>query len=324
LLTPASWHFEPNEAFDLILFLNAVSNDPFYNQYYSDVKEKWVAKLGESGASLIHEVRSIISMSKLCSELSRLKIKTLDDIIRFFEDATSVHKSNLHTLLPHREVFFQCFQLLKVIELDKTWESKVKPYLQDLAQQYHYVMTNAYPLDEMEKEVHMFLGTPQLICSTVFFATYIKPIAFQLPNGAMVMHPGPHGYMQLPKQLAKLCLHESLHGFPDSALAQERQDELKRSNVEFEKEYQELITKYRSGPEEYFVVGAEAYLSEKLNLRTYEECIVYLCSQNGEMPLSLAIYERLRNTSPEQESNWRGYGQLLHGQLMNLHGSIAQ
>lgn len=318
LITPASWNFEPNEAFDMILFLNSVSNDPFYNQHYSDVREKWVAKLGESGAALINEVRSVISMSKLCSELSRLEIKTLDDIIHFFKDATSVQKSSLHTLLPHREVFLQCFQLLKVVELDKTWESRVKPYLQDLTQQYHNVMTKVYPLDEMEKEVITFLGAPQPICSKVFFATYIKPIAFQMPNGAMVMHPEPHGCIKLPKDLAQLCLHESLHGFPNSVLAQERQDELRRLNIEFAKQYQELITKYHSSSEEYFVVGAEAYLSLKLNIRTHEECTEYLCSQNGGMPLSLAIYERLRKTAPEQEAKWRGYGQWLHDQLMNL------
>lgn len=302
----------------MILILNAISNDPFYNQHYLDVREKWAAKIGESGSSLISHVRSVISMSKLCSELSRIEIMTLNDVISFFEDATNLHQSSLQILLPHREVFHECFKMLKNLGLDQTWGGRAKPYLEGLAKQYRHVMNQSYPLEEMRREINLFLGAPRSICSKVFFATYIKPIAFQLPNGGMVMHPGPHGYMYLPKQLACLCLHESLHCFPNSALAQERQDELLKTNNEFKKQYQELIAKYNSGPEEYFVVGAEAYLSLKLNIRTHEECIEYLKTQNNGMPLSFAIYEELRNTNPDQETSWLGYGRWLHKQLLRL------
>lgn len=302
----------------MILVLNALSDDPFYNQHYLDVREKWAAKLGENGASLIPQVRSVISMSKLCSELSRTEVMTLDDLIRFFEDATNLYGSNLQILLPHREVFYECFKMLKNLGLDQTWGGRVKPYLEDLAKQYRHVMTKSYPLEEMRRKINLFLGAPQPICSRVFLAAYIKPIAFQLPNGGMVMHPGPHGYMHLPKQLACLCLHESLHGFPDSALAQERQDERRKTNNEFEKQYQELIAKYNSGPEEYFVVGAEAYLSYQLKIRSHEDCVEYLKTQNNGMPLSFAIYEELRNTNPDQDTSWVGYGLWLHKQLLRL------
>lgn len=312
------WSFKTHEALDMILLLNAMSNDPFYYQHYLDVREKWLATLGKSGSLLITKVRSVISMSKLCSELYRINIMTLDDLIFFFEDATNLHKSNLQILLPHREVFHECFKMLKNLGLDKTWASRAKPYLEGLAQQYRHVMNKSYPLEDMQRETNKFLGASQPICSVVFLATYIKPIVFQLPNGGMVMHPAPHGYMHLPKQLACLCLHESLHGFPHSAHAQEGQDELRKKNNEFEQQYQELIVKYNSGPEEYFVVGAEAYLSLKLNIRTHEECVEYLKTQNGGMPLSLAIYEELRKTNPYQEDSWIGYGQWLHKQLLTI------
>ncbi|MCK9861796.1 hypothetical protein [Paenibacillus sp. ATY16] len=313
------WSFKTNEALDMILLLNAVSNDPFYNQHYSDVREKWMEKLGERGLSLIARIRSVISMSKLCSELYRINIMTLDEVISFFEDATNLRKSSLQILLPYREVFHECFKMLKDLGLDETWESRAKPYLEGLAKQYGYVMNKSYPLDDIRREINKFLGASQPICSIVYLATYIKPIAFQLPGGGMAIHPGPHGYMHLPKQLACLCIHESLHGFPDSANAQQCQDELRKKNNEFEKQYQELVTNYNSSPEEYFVVGADAYLSLKLNIRTHEECVEYLKTQNGGMSLSLAIYEELRNTNPDQEDNWTGYGKWLHNQLLTIN-----
>lgn len=101
-------------------------------------------------------------------------------------------------------------------------------------------------------------------------------LAFKLTKGSMVMHAGPQGYMQLPRHLAQLCLHESLHGFSGSEETQLRQDELRKENTTFNTAYNTLITTYHCGPEEYFVVGAEAYLSEKLMLITHEGCIDYL------------------------------------------------
>ncbi|WP_308635716.1 hypothetical protein [Paenibacillus silvisoli] len=315
----SNWQFEPNEAFDMILFLNAMSDDPFYNQHYADVREKWGAKLGESGAARIQRVRSMISMSELCSEVSRLDIKTLDEMIGLFSNAGESSLMILGaTLHAKRETFFQCFRLLKEIELDQTWESRIKPYLLEMAQRYHLAINSEYSLSEIENEIRTFLGAPHLICSKVYLSTYIKPIAFRLPDGAMVMHPAPNGQLQLPRHFAQLWLHESLHGFPDSEIAQNRQNELRKTNAPFEQRYEELMSTYNSGPEEYFVVGAEAYLSSKLNIRTHEECMDYLARQNGGMPLSLAIYKRLRETNPEQDSNWSGYGKWLDEQLMSL------
>ncbi|MCQ6560654.1 hypothetical protein NNL21_18360 [Paenibacillus mendelii] len=172
-------------------------------------------------------------------------------------------------------------------------------------------------MGRIDEALSHFLGSRPHVCSTVYLATYIKPIAFQLPNGAMVMHAGPHGYMRLPKHMLQLCLHESLHGFPGSEQAQQLQDELRTSHLEFAKQYKDLLTIYHSGPEEYFVVGAEAYLSVMLQLRTHEECIQYLNSLNGGMPLSLAIYERLRKTNPDSKPAWDGYGQWLRKELLD-------
>jgi hypothetical protein len=319
-LLPANlkdWLFAPHEAFDMVLFINAISDNPFYNQHYLDVKQNWEPKLGKQGLKLVNEVCSKISMSKLCSEISTFEVRTLDDIIVVLHNfSKQSHEKNL--ISENLKLLNDCFQMLKQAGLQIAWNQRVKPYLLDIAEQYQMVMSTAYPLNKMKETVASFLGDKQPLCSTVYFTTYIKPIAFQLPNGAMVMHAGPHGYMQLPKHLARLCLHESIHGFTGSMQSQQQQDELRKSNVKFDKQYQELITKYHCGPEEYFVIGAEAYLSEKLMLRTHEDCIGYLNSQNGGMPLSLVIYERLRETNPDSKTEWDGYGKWLENELLTL------
>ncbi|NIK75521.1 hypothetical protein FHS15_000621 [Paenibacillus castaneae] len=313
----ANYLFAPHEAYDMILFLNAVSDNSFYNQHYLDVRQSWEPRLGDQGLKLINEVCSKMSMSYLCTYLSAYGVKTLDDIITVLQNY-SIHAKDDHLIADHWQLLSDCFQILKEAGLPIAWNQRVKPYLQDIAEQYEMIMEKVYPLHKLERTLTIFLAAEHPICSTVYFAAYIKPIAFQLPNGAMVMHAGPHGYMHLPKHVFRLCLHESLHGFPGSGQALKQQDELLKSNKQFKQQYDELIVNYHSGPEEYIVVGAEAYLSEKLMLRTQEDCISYLKSQNGGMPLSLAIYERLRETNPENGYNWCGYGKWLEKELLTL------
>lgn len=82
-----------------------------------------------------------------------------------------------------------------------------------------------------------------------------------------------------------------------------------RSNPAFDQQYRDLIERWKSGPEEYLVTGAEAYLTEVLDLRTHEECVSYLQQQqNGGMPLSLAVYRRLRENRPDRDPAWAGFG----------------
>lgn len=312
-----NWLFAPHEAFDMVLFLNAILDNAFYSQHYFDVRQNWESKLGVQGLKLVNDVCNKISMSNLCANLSQFEVRTLDEIIQVLQDFPK-HKNWENVIEDNLNLLSDCFYMLKQAGLQTAWNQRAKPYLLDTAEQYQMVMDSVYPLNKMEEVLSSFLAAKQPLCSTVYFATYIKPIAFQLPNGAMVMHAGPHGYMQLPKQLAQLCLHESLHGFPGSRQAQLLQNDLKKSNVEFDKQYQELLSKYHSGPEEYFVVGAEAYLSEKLMLRNHEESIRYLKSQNGGMPLSMAIYERLRETNPDSKTGWHGYGKWLENVLFTL------
>lgn len=53
----STWSFRTNEAYDMILFLNAISDYDFYSQYYSDVRANWIPKIGSDGLALIKGYR---------------------------------------------------------------------------------------------------------------------------------------------------------------------------------------------------------------------------------------------------------------------------
>lgn len=151
----------------------------------------------------------------------------------------------------------------------------------------------------------------------IFLGTYTKPITFQLSRHAMVTHQGPPGYIPLPKQVACLAIHEAIHGFPGSNLAQQEQEKLRSESDNFNHKFLEIINEWQSGPEEFFVIAAEAYISEILDIRSHQECIEYLENQNNGMPFSMEIYKKLRKEKPYLKSNWVGYGNWLTNALKN-------
>jgi hypothetical protein len=120
------------------------------------------------------------------------------------------------------------------------------------------------------------------------------------------------GWMQeKARRFATVALHESLHGFPHSADAIALQDALIAKNPALTREYAALRNQWHEGPEEYFVVAAEAYLSEALGIRTSIDSEAYIRNQNGGMTLSMTIYKVLRTQKPDTKAQWTGYGDWL-------------
>lgn len=167
-----------------------------------------------------------------------------------------------------------------------------------------------YPPDPIRERLRRFLGREQAPPEgAIFLAAYVKPIAFGLPAGALVAHPET---LPAPAQVARLYIHEALHGFPGSPAALAEQDQL-GGDQRFAGQYRALLERWHSGPEEYLVSGAEAYLTEQLGLRSREECLACLRRQNGGMPLAIAVYLRLRGV--DSGACWPGFGPWVAGEL---------
>lgn len=112
----------------MVLFMNAISDNPFYNEHYSDVRLNWGPKLGAQGLHLIHEVSRAMSMSRLCSDLSLYEVRTLDDILSLLEDVPK-RSNGEHHIVEHAELLADCFRMLKHAGLPAAWNQRVQPYL---------------------------------------------------------------------------------------------------------------------------------------------------------------------------------------------------
>jgi hypothetical protein len=187
------------------------------------------------------------------------------------------------------------------------------------------------PDNGVDQTLSRFLGIERKPVRRVVLLYYASPISFTLPGAVMASEcPRPSGIValvsglpwlggavslaaarEMARRFALIALHESLHGFPRNADAVDLQDTLLARNPALAREYAALRTHWHEGPEEYFVVAAEAYLSEELGMRDHRQAVDYLKTQNGGMTLSMTIYDVLRSQRPDSQPQWKGYGDWL-------------
>ncbi len=305
--TPRIWRFTPSEAIDAMVLCNAVSRHEHYASRYPGLREAWAERLGADALRIIDEGMGL-SMSGLAYVMSMLGAETLDAVV----DALA----QWDTLRPRLQADVglrvrdaaTVFGRLREAGFTEHWRGDVLPELEAGAASLRG-RAGAQPLRDVHRALCAFLGADRAPAGThVRLAWYIRPIAFQLPGGGMATHPQD---VPSASRLGQLCVHESLHGFPGADAALAAQEHLMAREPEFSRHHTEFVQRWRSGPEEHLVTGAEAYLTERLALRTREECVAYLTLQNGGMPFAWAVYERLRDAVGQMESGrsgWPGFG----------------
>ncbi|MFC6331985.1 hypothetical protein ACFP56_05065 [Paenibacillus septentrionalis] len=324
------WNVKSSEALDMTFFINAISNDEFYNIHYYDVRSRWLNILSNDEYIRVIKIREILSISSLCTVYNAFKMNTIEDIIQFLslvdknvptiDNIANVNRViNLTDIIcNNRQILLEGFQIILKHEIHFLWRQKIKPQIDIVAEEYMSILNKLYPLHSLQLLVSHFLGESPLSDNySIYMCTYIKPIAVQLSKSSMAIHQGSPGYMPLLSSFLNIFVHESIHGFQGSQDAQAEQDIILEKNILFKNKYTELLEKWKSGSEENFVTGAEAYLTEVLGLRSYEQCINYLRSQNGGMRFAEEIYLKLREEKPDKQSTWKGYGYWLVNALKN-------
>lgn len=317
------WSFKPSEAFDAIVFTNATSTVDYYASHYPGLREQWAPRLGA------HVLEAIANRKCSASTLSMLLhyvgVTTLDDVIRSFDDFPSTRSRieqairddpttaewlkneffrQLKILRDECDTTREVFVSIKKAGFSEHWQVDILPQLQ-LAAEEASVRMGAFPLEPVAERIARFIGQERAPAGTAIYLTeYARPIAFRLPGGGMVAGPGA---LPNPQWLVQLCVHETIHGFPGATEAIAEQQKL-RADPKFDSQYVEFIEKYRSGPEEFFVIGAEAYLAVELGLTTHEKCIEYLDRKVGGVDFVKLLYLRLRECKPDYLPDWQGYG----------------
>jgi hypothetical protein len=304
---PLIWSFAPSEAIDAIVFCNAVSRHEHYAARYPGLRAAWAERLGADALRAIDEGMGL-SMSRLAYVMSIFGAETLDDVVDALAQWDTLrHRLQVDAGLRVRDAT-TVFGRLRDAGFTEHWRGEVLPELEARAAGLRE-RAAALPLDGVHRTLCAFLGADRAPAGTrIRLAWYIRPIAFQLPDGGMAAHPDD---VPSAARLGQLCVHESLHGFPGADAALAAQEELMAHEPEFARYHAEFVKRWHSGPEEHLVTGAEAYLTERLGLRTREECVAYLTHQNGGMPFAWAVYERLWDAGGGMDgggAGWPGFG----------------
>ncbi len=333
---------ETNEALDALVLVNAISHDPHYSSRYPGLRSTWTDRLGSEGMAKADALFSAVSMSGTARLLYTLRPETLDDLDTAFQEfeksraviesslvarggGTEYERQDLAALGKYRNQFLDYFQALRKAGYLQIWERECKPSMENQADELRMGLAEL-PNADTERVLTRFLGCARAPTHHVILLYYASPIAFQLPDGVMASEASESGLSsRIPwlgnafrpgarekaRRFGSVALHESLHNIPRSTEVTAMQDAAIAGRPALAHEYAVLRDKWHAGPEEYAVVGAEAYLSEVLGLRSRDEAAKYIAAENGGMTLSMTIYRRLSATRPDTRLDWPGYSEWL-------------
>jgi hypothetical protein len=253
------------------------------------LRAKWAGRLGAEGIRTADEFFQTTSMSGTAELCWTPKTDRLDSLIAILSDYPTARlrieaaistgdgdrgdylRRELSPLDQRHELFRRYLKALRNAGFQEEWNSE---RLRASPEQI--------PAAPISAAVARLLGYPSKPAFGVFLLHYCKPIAFQLPNGFMASEPiAPGGAgallgsiplldklisggvrLRQAKRFPAISVHESLHGFRGSPKAVPLLERVLTSGPELGREYSDLIHKWSSGPEEYFVVAGEVYLSE--------------------------------------------------------------
>jgi hypothetical protein len=345
--SPSAWTVELNEGLDALILVNAISQDPLYAPHYAGLRNEWTGRMGAAGTANADAVFKTVSMSGTARLLFVLGPRQLADVVTAFAHysesrgriveslsarggGTEYERQDLAALDQVQRPFLDYLVALKKAGFSEDWKAQRRPSLEQWAAVLRTSL-DRLPVEGADRTLSRFLGINRRPVRHVVLLYYASPISFRLPGAAMATEcPRPTGLdalvsglpwigglvkeaaaREMARRFALIALHESLHEFPRSADALARQDNLLAKNPDLSREYAALRRKWHEGPEEYFVVAAEAYLSEAIGLRDHGQALSYVRTQNGGMTLSATVYEILRNSKPDARPDWTGYGDWL-------------
>lgn len=353
----STWTVKPSEAFDALMLVNAISQDKLYSQRYPGLRPIWAKRLGSAGIANADALFETVSMSGAVRLLYALRPERLSDLVTAFSQydetrarivqslstaggANEYERQDLQGLSQHRQQFLEYFMALQQAGYAQDWEKVCKPVVEKQATELKAGLAEL-PDADTARTLSRFLGCPRAPTRGIILLYYAKPISFQLPGGVMASETGePTGLDALLSNIpglgqaalrastlkkarifANVALHESLHNFPRSADAIALQDALIAKSPALTREYATLKTQWHEGPEEYFVVAGEAYLSETLGIRSHNEAETYIKNQNGGMTFSMTIFRILDAQRPDSTPRWPGYGAWL---VTAMRGGVIQ
>lgn len=324
--TESGWIVRPSFKYDLFGFLSAISYDKFYNRFYPDESKEWQEALGDlipGGERLIGG----ISMSNLGHLFSFVQAETIDEILSHLEDMSTLEREvkarggrdNLVRYLlsdaASRKELIDVIKALKEKGYPEYWQTEIKPIVEEECEELEAKLS-AYSVESIITDVDAFLGPDYRSDAfeiTIYLSYFSLPISYALPGNQSV-----HSFSKTEpidaEGFVSTLIHELLHKLEPSDELKAYYKDLLSKDTFFAEKHDYLINVMKSGDNEDYVIGAEAYLTEKLGVASRENFYDSIQrSHSGSTVIAPVIYSQLI----EQGGSSGDYNSFLTGLFRN-------
>ncbi|MBU2447106.1 MAG: hypothetical protein KJ666_16255 [Bacteroidetes bacterium] len=315
-----TWNIKTSLKYDALCFIDAVSDNEWYNKFYPREKLIWQNRLGKDVVDTMNAiVDSNVVNFKFCYVFTFVEANSIDDIITFLKNEDLLKKTvsekslaindmrHIATMKDVDRILLVKDKLIFVLNKmkEKGWEEDWKflsfRMQKDIALKQKEL--KKYSPEILKKEVDKFIGIPpkEDSSSTVYYIYYAYPNGFKLPYNMMGSWS-----IEETDYFVLGHIHELLHSFsifkPDYIKLHDNL--VNKSKKLFEQE-DILLHQMYSSKDEFYIVAAECYISVKLGLRTDQGAIEYLKSTNGgSMKYSLLLYNYLKKHFSESKKSF--------------------
>jgi hypothetical protein len=321
------WQIEPSFRFDVLCFLNALTADSYYLNYYQDEYDKFRPKLTpvaqEALANLKRKIKDenqgIIS-AFLTLYFSATEDHTLDDMLKTLENSETMRKNLKQT--PYyseeswliyesvREELKIIFQFLKDIQFESYWKETILPEVEQKIAGIEKDLPKYNVIKEQETLLGFALPSNKI---TVYMLYYSQPHGIKI-TGTRFLTDVAWPF----KIVLRNAVHEMMHPPYDLPNDEELKDVLS-----FLKEDEFLMDKvlnhnpafgynsFEGFIEEDCVQALEQIINEKLNIER-EAHQRWKESDDGMHVFAIALYNLMR------EENYNQQGELFRDFLIRM------
>jgi len=188
------WRIQPSFTLDTICFLNVLTGDPFYLDYYKDEYARFEPQLTPAVRTAlanlkrkIKDERKNIISAFLALYFSATDDRTLNDMLKTLKN--SVHmKKNLKKTIYYNESGWRLyesvrkdlrtiFEFLKAIQFESYWQQNILPRVERRIDEIKKDLPNYNVITEVEKVLGFGLPSNEL---TVYILNYSQPHGIRL------------------------------------------------------------------------------------------------------------------------------------------------
>jgi len=235
LHSTTDWRIQPSFTLDMVCFLNVLTGDPFYVDYYKDEYARFEPQLTPAVRIALANLKRKIKDDKkniisafLALYFSATDDRTLDDMLKTLKDSGRM-KKNLRKTVYYNESGWRLYEsvkgdlrtifvFLKAIQFESYWQKNILPRIERKIDAIKKDLPKDNVIAEVEKLLGFGLSSNQL---TVYLLNYSQPHGIRVTGMRFLTHVGyPFSIVM------RNAVHEPMHPPYDLARDRELKDAL--------------------------------------------------------------------------------------------------